>query len=66
MNEPNIQLSEVTGQTERNVLIQQDTEAMLAKVQDLLRDAYASGYRAGYQKGFEFGVATMNDRKVTR
>jgi len=54
MNEPNSQHNSV----------KQDTEAMLAKVQDLLRDAYASGYRAGYQKGFEFGVATMNDRKA--
>jgi hypothetical protein len=56
MNEPNSQHSSV----------KQDTEAMLAKVQELLRDAYSSGYRAGYHKGFEFGVATMNDRKVTR
>jgi hypothetical protein len=65
MNEQNSQHNEVTGQNEQNVLIQQDTEAMLAKVQNLLRDAYASGYRAGYQKGFEFGVATMNDRKAS-
>jgi hypothetical protein len=62
MNEPNSQHSEVTGQTEGNVLLRQDTETMLAKVQNLLRDAYASGYRAGYQKGFEFGVATVNSR----
>ena len=56
MNEQNSQHSKT----------KEEVEAMLAKVQDLLRDAYASGYRAGYQKGFEFGVATMNDRKVTR
>ena len=45
--------------------VKQDTETMLAKVQDLLRDAYTSGYRAGYHKGFEFGVATVTDRKAS-
>ena len=54
MNEPNSQHSDV----------KQDTEMMMAKVQDLLRDAYTSGYRAGYHKGFEFGVATVTDRKT--
>jgi hypothetical protein len=45
-----------------NSEVVKETETMLTKVQDLLRDAYASGWKAGYHKGFEFGVATVTAR----
>jgi hypothetical protein len=48
--------------TQPNSEVVQETETMLTKVQDLLRDAYASGWKAGYHKGFEFGCATMISR----
>ena len=54
-------MNELSNQPSSEVV--QETETMLAKVQDLLRDAYSSGWKAGYHKGFEFGVATVNDRK---
>ena len=35
-----------------------EAEATMARVQQMLKDAYVNGHREGFAKGFELGVAS--------